>query len=94
MNHTKEPWDFLGERAPQIIGEDKVIALMYSENMLFGKDKRLLENAKRIVACVNECAGITDAVIEAGIIKKALIAYLGSYDKGMTWNNMKVWEDV
>jgi hypothetical protein len=69
MKHTKEPWDFLGERAPQIIGEDKVISLMYSENMLSGKDKRLLENAKRIVACVNACAGITNEALEAGYIK-------------------------
>lgn len=68
MKHTKEPWEYLGERAPQIIGEDKVIALMYSDAMLFGKDKILLSNAKRIVACVNACVGITNEALEKGIV--------------------------
>ncbi len=57
-------------------------------------DEQVQVDFKRIVACVNACAGITDAVIEEGIIKKALIAYLGTYDRNATWNGMKVWEDV
>ncbi|MFA5526940.1 MAG: hypothetical protein WC992_08955 [Acholeplasmataceae bacterium] len=101
MNHTKEPWEVRefpdgsdcfvtakkeGKMAygPEIMGDD------YTG---YGDYERKKADAKRIVACVNACAGITDAVIEDGIIKKALIAYLGSYDKSVTWNSMKVWED-
>ena len=95
MKHTKEPW--VAEKTLQ--GRDssisnsrgKTIAIAYQNNNIDGDD---LANAKRIALCVNECAGITNEALEAGIIEKALVAYFGSYDKGMTWNNMKVWEDV
>ena len=95
MNHTREPWvakkTLQGRNSSISNKRGKTIAIAYKNENIDGDD---LANAKRIVACVNACAGITDAVIEEGIIKKALIAYLGSYDKNMTWNGMKVWEDV
>ena len=50
-------------------------------------------NAKRIVACVNACEGITNDALEEGLIEEALVAYLGAYDRSTTWNGMKVWED-
>jgi hypothetical protein len=95
MKHTKEPW--VAEKTLQ--GRDSsisdrrgnTIAIAYKNKNIDGDD---LANAKRIVACVNACAGITGAVIEEGIIKKALVAYLGTYDRSTTWNGMKVWEDV
>lgn len=93
MNHTKEPWmckQFLGRL--WVRTEDEEIAQV--NLTYYGLDNKAQANAKRIVACVNACAGITDEVIDAGIIKKALVAYLGSYNKSMTWNSMKVWEDV
>ena len=86
MNHTKEPWNTWKNLYPRVI-----ISEFESEDIA---RVTYIEDAQRIVACVNACSGITDAVIEDGIIKKALIAYLGSYDKSMTWNSMKVWEDV
>ena len=95
MKHTKEPWvakkTLQGRNSSISNSRVKTIAIAYQNENIDGDD---LANAKRIAACVNACAGITDAVIEEGIIKKALIAYLGSYDKNMTWNGMKVWEDV
>ena len=95
MKHTKEPW--IAEKTLQ--GRDssisnsrgKTIAMVYKNENIDGDD---LANAKRIALCVNACEGINDAVIEAGIIKKALVAYLGTYDRNATWNGMKVWEDV
>ena len=93
MNHTKEPWEY-GQFSDtlRVKTEDEEIARLSLR--YYGLDNKAPANAQRIVACVNACAGITNEVLEDGIIKKALIAYLGSYDKGMTWNNMKVWEDV
>ncbi len=96
MNHTKEPWEYLGERAPQILGEDKVIALLYSDAMLLGKDKTLLSNAKRIVACVNACAGITNEALEAGVVEWG-VNMANDITSGDIWKDgekVKVWEDV
>ena len=93
MNHTKEPWvakkTLQGRNSSISNKRGKTIAIAYQNENIDGDD---LANAKRIAACVNACAGITDAVIEEGIIKKALIAYLGTYDRSATWNGMKVWE--
>ena len=95
MKHTKEPWvakKTLQRRGSSISNRrGKTIAIAYENENIDGDD---LANAKRIALCVNACEGITGAVIEEGIIEEALIAYLGSYDKSMTWNSMKVWEDV
>jgi hypothetical protein len=95
MNHTKEPWvakKTLQGRNSSISNRcGKTIAIAYQNKNLDGDD---LANAKRIALCVNACEGINDAVIEAGIIEEALVAYLGTYDRSTTWNGMKVWEDV
>jgi hypothetical protein len=95
MNHTREPW--VAEKTLQ--GRDssisnkhgKTIAITYRNENIDGDD---LANAKRIALCVNACEGINDAVIEAGIIEEALVAYFGSYGRNTTWNGMNVWEDV
>jgi len=93
MNHTKEPWvakkTLQGRNSSISNKHGKTIAIAYENKNIDGDD---LANVKRIVACVNACEGITDAVIEEGIIEEALIAHLGSYDKSTTWNGMKVWE--
>ena len=87
MNHTKEPWEVIA-----VDDMYEIHSKTAGHEVVWSIDS--IANAQRIALCVNACAGITDAVIEEGIIKKALIAYLGSYDKSMTWNSMKVWEDV
>ena len=95
MKHTKEPW--VAEKTLQ--GRDssisnsrgKTIAIAYKNENIDGDD---LANAKRIVACVNACEGITNEALEEGLIEEALVAYLGTYDRSTTWNGMKVWEDV
>lgn len=93
MRHTREPWvakkTLQGRHSSISNKRGKTIAIAYQNKNLDGDD---LANAKRIAACVNACEGITDAVIEEGIIKKALVAYFGTYDRSTTWNGMKVWE--
>lgn len=69
MNHTKEPWrvesgDF---RALRIFGQDRYITSLISNSEA---------NAKRIVACVNACAGITNEALEAGIVGDVLRNYM------------------
>jgi len=94
MNYTKEPW--VARRDPSYYG---IVSEVYAgDKFILGtggvhSPSELEANTKRIVACVNACAGITNEALDAGIVKKALVAYLGSYDKSMTWNNMKVWEE-
>jgi len=59
MKHTKEPWKVSSRRATFIINPNsaytEVIAQCY-----FLDNKTEEENAKRIVACVNACARITN----------------------------------
>ena len=93
MKHTKEPWvakkTLQGRNSSISNRRGKTIAIAYKNENIDGDD---LANAKRIVACVNACEGITNDVLEEGLIKKALVAYFGSYDRNVTWNGMKVWE--
>jgi hypothetical protein len=59
-------------------------------------------NAKRIVACVNACKGITNEALEKGILNDAIALVLNAgEDIGVTWDGMahyyegvKVWEDA
>jgi len=94
MKHTKEPWvaekTLQGRNSSISNRRGKTIAIAYQNENIDGDD---LANAKRIVACVNACEGINDAVIEEGIIEEALVAYLGTHDRNTTWNGMKVWEE-
>lgn len=58
MSHTKEPWVF-GTHG-QIIGSDgkgDTVCLMIGDEIVEA-------NARRIVACVNACAGISTAALE------------------------------
>ena len=93
MKHTKEPWvaekTLQGKNSSISNRRGKTIAIAYENKNIDGDD---LANVKRIVACVNACEGITNDVLEEGLIKKALVAYFGSYDRNTTWNGMKVWE--
>lgn len=56
MSHTPEPWRVSG--TGHICAGDKVIP--YDD---------LKADARRIVACVNACAGIPTATIEAGAME-------------------------
>ena len=93
MKHTKEPWvaekTLQGRNSSISNRRGKTIAIAYQNENIDGDD---LANAKRIVACVNACEGITNEALEEGIIEEALAAYLGPYDRNATWNGVNVWE--
>lgn len=99
MKHTKEPW--VAEKTLQ--GRDssisnrrgKTIAIVYQNENIDGDD---LANAKRIVACVNACAGITNEALEAGVVKGCIEIVGNEANKTKEtpdmWMGIKVWEEV
>jgi hypothetical protein len=77
MKHTKEPWiiDSDRRRGANLIRGDK--AKMVAWTIYFDNgSKTELANAKRIVACVNACAGITNEALEAGVVRNVLGEYM------------------
>jgi len=80
MKHTKEPWKVSSRRATFITNPNsaytEVIAQCY-----FLDNKKEEENAKRIVACVNACKGITNEALEAGAVKHIISLYLQDSDE-------------
>jgi hypothetical protein len=93
MKHTKEPWvaekTLQGSNSSISNERGKTIAIAYQNENIDGD---ALANAKRIAACVNACEGITNEVLDEGILEEALVAYLGTYDRNATWNGVNVWE--
>ena len=108
MKHTKEPWygeyniadeegpldepEFSGEILADFddCGITPVICHGVSE-----------VNANRIVACVNACKGLTNEVLDKGILEDAIALVLNAgKDIGVTWDDVtpyyegvKVWEE-
>lgn len=73
MNHTKEPWHVEGYGQMNRITDGKE-TVGYIDPIIRARPKidDIAEgeaNARRIVACVNACAGITNEALEAGYIK-------------------------
>ena len=99
MKHTKEPW--IAEKTFQYRDSSisdrrgNTIAIAYKNKNIDGDD---LANAKRIVACVNACEGITNEALEAGVIQSALINFEESLglEKGeqFCFYDIPVLEDV
>jgi len=99
MKHTKEPW--IAEKTLQ--GRDSsisnsrgmTIAMAYKNENIDGDD---LANAKRIVACVNACAGITNEALEKGIVLDSVKLHEAILDQQPSSffkeYGVKVWEDV
>lgn len=79
MKHTKEPWRVVSDVPVMAIysePEDYRVVQTVNQNNFntYGKSRVDVgiykqEDAERIVACVNACAGITNEVLEAGIVK-------------------------
>ena len=69
MNHTKEPWHV--KKNPEWGNANYRISNKENDNWAaFGQIAYANEaDAKRIIACVNACAGITNEALEAGYIK-------------------------
>ena len=101
MKHTVEPWE-VGELLQQnIIGgvgneQDVIVSCITTET----GDREA--NAKRIIACVNACAGITNEALEAGVVKGMCEFEHGLHEEWecedipiteQTWDGKNIWED-
>jgi hypothetical protein len=69
-NHTKEPWSFhaqgdANEYALVTDGNRWVLSFLQNGEYLVSEQEA---NARRIVACVNACAGIPNAALSQGIV--------------------------
>jgi len=75
MTHTKEPWR-LYQKPSSIIISDDLPDLLCSTFTTSLSAEEMSANAKRIVACVNACAGITNEALEENIIKHAMADFM------------------
>lgn len=69
MKHTKEPWEAKAD--PSYYGIVSEICAMEKFIASLGgvcSPDEVEANARRIVACVNACAGITNEALEAGVV--------------------------
>lgn len=73
MEHTKEPWEFveaIDNFSSARIVEDCISGSIKGDGWhiarVWGDNGAGYENARRIVACVNACAGIDTLSLEAG----------------------------
>jgi len=88
MNHTKEPWE--ARRDPSYYG---IVSEVYAgDKFILGtggvhSPSELEANTKRIVACVNACAGITNEALEKGVIKEAMELFWIVSDKAILNEN-------
>ncbi len=102
MSKFREPWD----RDSEPVNRNNtlfiynnigvIVAEVFSYKDLDEMNK-LFENAERIVACINACAGITNEALEKGLISCAVenLAQNLPYDNGnFYFDDVKVWEDV
>ena len=76
MTHTKEPWEVLGFNFPQIVDAKGCVAMMAPDALM----PIQIANAKRIVACVNACAGITNDALEAGVVRHSIGEFMQDTD--------------
>lgn len=85
-----------GSNEPEIscIGEifrSKDDSIFESE---YPQSEEAKENAKRIIACVNACQGISNEALDAGILDDAIALLLNAgKDVGVTWENGKPYYD-
>ena len=81
MKHAREEWSSdteLYSKKSTLFIYDKIGAIVAEVFRYRDLDNfdMVFENAKRIVACVNACAGITNEALEAGIVVDVLRNYM------------------
>lgn len=111
MKHTKEPWKVCSDLPVYAIySESENFRVSQTANQnnhkTYGSSYAntgipKYQDAERIVSCVNNCAGITDEALEAGIIEDALY-FLINHNRSVTqdekgqyfYNGIRIWEEV
>ena len=97
MKHTKEPWRVhLLDRRTMIASDAENGYLAETRHIHSGDIEEI--NAKRIVACVNACAGITNEALENGIVLDSVKLHEAILEQQPSSffkeYGVKVWEDV
>jgi hypothetical protein len=94
MNYTKEPWEvFEWDDRQSAIHFMSVVSKLTGEMVAAYLP---IADAKRIVACVNACEGITNEALEAGVVEWG-VNMANDITSGDIWKDgekVKVWEDV
>lgn len=94
MKHTKEPWKTYKGNTHEIFANDGDV-IASSEECHIGH-REAEANAKRIVACVNACAGITNEALEAGVVACGVNSLRDNIPEGndqFYFDNVKVFEE-
>ncbi len=94
MTYTKAPW-----KAVAVDDSYEIFDVAETCDVAWGIGSEA--NAERIVACVNACKGLTNEVLDKGILADAIALVLNAgKDIGITWDGMtpyyegvKVWEE-
>jgi hypothetical protein len=71
MKHTKEPWCLRGVNIDSD-NSDVSVGCCYKTHSVGQTPKSALANAKRIIACVNACAGMEEPAMEIPALKAEL----------------------
>jgi uncharacterized protein YmfQ (DUF2313 family) len=98
MKHTKGPW-IVNEVNNGIMlshshDNPNRVPGFFAEVRKFNGYATAIANAKRIVACINACEGITTEALEDGVVEWAVNI---ATDTAKIFNGddpMKVWEEV
>lgn len=95
MNHTKEPWEVTNSGHGGI-------GVIEGDNHSFVAEvggrtaQEIMANVRRIMLCVNACAGITNEALEAGVVGWS-VNIANDTTNGDLWKGnekVKIWEDV
>lgn len=88
MKHSEEPWT-LGKGVVRIRNEKgTLIAECYTttHSIRYPSEEEREANAKRIIACVNACKGISNEALEKGILDDGIALVLNAgKDIGVEW---------
>ena len=69
--HTPEPWHFISDRIYRTTPAEHIY-IAETQPTGRGNATEMISNARRIIACVNACAGMTDPAVEIAALRAAL----------------------
>ena len=74
--HTPEPWHFISDRIYRTTPAEHIY-IAETQPTGRGNATEMISNARRIIACVNACAGMTDPAVEIAALRGAQDEALG-----------------
>ena len=73
MSHTKEPWEAFTECPGECCWLIRTVEDEEGRSELITSPETSEEDARRIVACVNACAGLSNESLEAAAIRFGIV---------------------